>query len=83
MKRTTEHTKEILSIISLLKMKYPRMLTGEYQMHFVNERNQYVVLFTNNASITIHRLVAQDMERNNNHIDEETLKKIIDSLKQI
>lgn len=83
MEKTLENIEGILLIVDALNDKYPEKELGEYIEHSLTENGTYKVLLSNNVTIEIHRSVAQDAENASYSIDEESLKRIINTYKAI
>lgn len=83
MKKTLENQNEILIILDELRDKYPEKELGEYIEHYLTENGTYKILLSNNVTIDIKRLVAQDAEKMLCPINEESLKRIINTYNPI
>ena len=83
MEKTTENNNGVLAIISLLQEKFPKSNLGNYVEHYICEDNTYKVVFTNNTTIKIHRTTVQDAEIDIRSVTDESLDRIIETLKCI
>ena len=82
MEKTTENMNGIMSIISLLRRKYPAIINGDYMDHFLTERNTYLVRLINNSTIEIHKTIAQDAETSIDSVTDKSLDRIIKTYKK-
>lgn len=83
MEKTTANRMGIMSIISLLKRKYPTIFIGDYLEHYYTEKYSYLVLLTNNSTIEIRKTIAKDAETNISSVTDEFLDTIIKTFKKI
>lgn len=82
MRMTTDNTNGILSIISLLQRMYPEDFIGDDKEHYFTESNTFLVLLTNNSTIEIHKVVAQDAEISIGSVTNESLERIFKTFKK-
>ena len=82
MKTTKENIEGIMSVISLLQRKYPAFFREDYIEHYITENYKYLVVLTNNSTIQIHKIVAQDAEKCISSVTDESLERIIKTFKK-
>ncbi|MBQ6083484.1 MAG: hypothetical protein IJK92_03940 [Bacteroidales bacterium] len=83
MKKSDEHLIGIQNIIDALSKKYPEHKLGYYVEHYESERNNFIVILSNNTTISINRFVAQDADQNKGSLTDDCLNRIIKTHKSI
>lgn len=71
----------ILWIINKVHQLYPEKDIGEYVMHYLTERNQYLVVLSSGRRISIHRQIAQDAETTPSSVSGTDIFRVIQTIR--